>query len=101
MNTLHYLKAICHQYKTKFKDLEDLFPRINNGEVDRISEIDDIAAATNLQENTGIERPCRVCLGKEADTLILPCRHLLTCYQCTEIIATTRESLVVQFAEGQ
>ena len=76
MNTLNYLKAICYQYKTKFKDLENLFPCINNGEVEITPEIDDIAAATNIPENTGIERPCRVCLVKEADTLIIPCRHL-------------------------
>ena len=61
MNSLEYLKAICYQYKSKFKDLEDLFPR-NNGEVDNASEIDDITVATNIPKNTGIERPCRVCL---------------------------------------
>ena len=83
MNTLNYMKAICYQYKTKIQDLENLFPRINNGDVEITPEIDDIAATTNIPENTVIERPCRVRLVKEADTLIIPCRHLRTCYQCT------------------
>ena len=65
MNTLNYLKAICYQYKAKFRDLENLFPRINNGEVEITPEIDEIVATTNISENTGIERPCRVCLVKE------------------------------------
>ena len=83
MNSLDYLKAICYQYKTIFKDLEDLFPRINNGEVDITSEIDDIDAATNIPENTGNVRPCRVCLVKEADTHLTmpPFTNLLPMYR--------------------
>ena len=83
MNTLNYLKAICYQYKAKFRDLENLFPRINNGEVEITPEIDEIVATTNISENTGIERPCRVCLERSRYSYhtVPPFANLLPMYR--------------------
>ena len=55
-----------------------------------LTEIDDIVVATptDIPQLTVNERICRVCLINEVDTLILPCRHMQTCYRCTEIIST-------------
>ena len=90
INPLKYLTEMSYQYKTCFKKFEALLPS-NDDEIGDLTEIDDtvVATPTNIIPQLSVnERLCQVCLINEVDTLILPCRHIQTCYRCTEIIST-------------
>ena len=90
INPLKYLTEMSYQYKTGFKKFEALLPSTDD-EIGDLTEIDGIVVATptnSVPQLSVNERLCRVCLINEVDTLILPCRHIQTCYRCTEIIST-------------
>ena len=67
--------------------LGNLVPCMNENGMDVISEDEDLP---NVEDTENI-RLCRVCLVKEVDTLIIPCRHAQTCKNCTETIASSEE----------
>ena len=72
--------------------LEGSVSHTDENEIDVISD-DDAEDLPNNPNEEVIEtiRICRVCLIKEADTVIIPCRHAQTCNSCTETIASTYE----------
>ena len=67
--------------------LGNLVPCTNENGMGVISEDEDLP---NVEETENI-RLCQVCLVKEVDTLIIPCRHAQTCKNCTETIASSEE----------
>ena len=90
INPLKYLTEMSYQYKTGCKKFEALLQSTDD-EIGDLTEIEDFVVATptnSIPQLSVNERLCRVCLINEVDTLILPCRHIQTCYRCTEIIST-------------
>ena len=67
--------------------LRNLVPCTNENGMDVNSEDEDLP---NVEDTENI-RLCRVCLIKEVDTLIIPCRHAQTCKNCTKTIASLEE----------
>ena len=64
-------------------------PSFNEHEIDRILDSEDLYESTSEAKGVMSQRVCIVCLMREPDTLIIPCRHAQTCYSCTETIANS------------
>ena len=101
INSVEYLEIICHQYKTNFMNLEGTDPSDNEDEIDRILDAEDLNESISGAESVVSNRVCLVCLVREPDTLIIPCRHAQTCYSCTERIANSDELNTCPVCRGQ
>ena len=84
--SVEYLERICYQFKT---NLEDIVPSVNELEIDRNLDSGDLDESKSGAKGVVSQRVCLVCLVREPDTLIIPCRHAQTCYSCTERIANS------------
>ena len=79
---LDFLKRVGLSFRT----LEYSNVEIEANELEVARETDD--ESTNEDTNISNARVCKICLGVNADTIILPCRHTQTCFSCTDKIIT-------------
>ena len=81
-------------------NLKCIVPSVNEHEVDRILDAEDLNESISRARSVVSQRVCLVCLVIEPDTLI-QCRHAQTCYSCTERIANSDELKTCPVCRGQ